>query len=116
MAMSTPGGDNQDQALLQIFLNVAEHGMNAQQAAEAPRFQTRHLVSSFDNHAMNPGELFVDERVAADTYLALQRKGHVVARRSRWSSGSHPVLIRILPNGVLETGVDPYGYRIAQAW
>jgi gamma-glutamyltranspeptidase / glutathione hydrolase len=24
-------------------------------AIEAQRFQTRHLVSSFDNHAMNPG-------------------------------------------------------------
>ena len=45
MTLSTPGGDNQDQALLQIFLDVVEFGMNAQAAVEAPRFQTRHLVS-----------------------------------------------------------------------
>ena len=38
--------------------------MNAEQAIEAPRFQTRHLVSSFDNHAMNPGDLLLDERIA----------------------------------------------------
>ena len=31
--------------------------MNAQAAVEAPRFQTRHLVSSFDNHAWNRGDL-----------------------------------------------------------
>ena len=33
-------------------------GMNAEGAVEAPRFQTEHLVSSFDNHAMSPGTLF----------------------------------------------------------
>jgi len=39
--------------------------MNAQGAVESPRFQTEHLVSSFDNHAMSPGLLLVDERTAA---------------------------------------------------
>ncbi len=29
MALSTPGGDNQDQALIQIFFDVAEFNMNA---------------------------------------------------------------------------------------
>ncbi len=37
--------------------------MNAQEAVEAPRFQTRHLVSSFDNHAWNRGDLLLDERI-----------------------------------------------------
>ncbi len=57
MAMSTPGGDNQDQALIQIFFNVLEFNLNAQNAVEAPRFQTRHLVSSFDNHVWNRADL-----------------------------------------------------------
>ncbi len=56
MALSTPGGDNQDQALLQVLFNAIEFGMNAEAAVEAPRFQTEHLVSSFDNHAMKPGQ------------------------------------------------------------
>ena len=63
LAFSTPGGDNQDQSLLQMFLDVVEFGMNAQAAVEAPRMQTRHLVSSFDNHAMSPGDLLLDERI-----------------------------------------------------
>src|SRR5262249_30599009 len=50
-ALSTPGGDNQDQALLQVMFDALFFGMNAQNAVEAPRFQTEHLVSSFDNHA-----------------------------------------------------------------
>ncbi len=116
LALSTPGGDNQDQSLLQMLLNVIEFGMNPQAAIEAPRFQTRHLVSSFDNHAMNPGDLLLDERISPATGAELAARRHKVGVRSRWSSGSAPVMIRSLPGGVIEAGADPYGYRVAQAW
>lgn len=116
MTLSTPGGDNQDQALLQILLNVIEFKMSSQAAIEAPRFQTRHLVSSFDNHAMNRGDLLLDERISPTVFADLTERGHRTATRSRWNSGSHPVMIRTLPNGVIEAGADPYGYRAAQAW
>jgi gamma-glutamyltranspeptidase/glutathione hydrolase len=120
LALSTPGGDNQDQALLQLFLNVVEFGMNAQQAAEAPRFQTRHLVSSFDNHAMNPGDLQLDDRIVPAAIADLIQRGHRVGTRTRWVSESNPVIIQMLPSGALEAGADPYGYRYgfraARAW
>jgi len=116
MTLSTPGGDNQDQALLQIFLDVVEFGMNAQNAIEAPRFQTRHLVSSFDNHAMNRGDLLLDERISPTVFSELTNKGHKTSTRSRWNSGAYPIIIRVLPNGAIEAGADPYGYRNAQAW
>jgi gamma-glutamyltranspeptidase / glutathione hydrolase len=116
MTLSTPGGDNQDQALLQVLLNVLEFGMNSQAAVEAPRFQTRHLVSSFDNHAMNRGDLLLDERIAPQVFAELSDRGHHAGIRSRWNSGAHPVTIRVLPNGVIEAGADPWGYRSAQAW
>ncbi|HYP13002.1 MAG TPA: gamma-glutamyltransferase family protein [Bryobacteraceae bacterium] len=116
MVLSTPGGDNQDQSLIQILLNVIEYRMNAQNAIEAARFQTRHLVSSFDNHAMNRGDLLLDERIATNVFNELTDRGHKTATRPRWNSGAHPVLIRVLPNGVLEAGTDPWGHRSAQAW
>lgn len=116
MVLSTPGGDNQDQALLQLLLNVIEFGMNAAEAVEAPRLQTRHLVSSFDNHAMNRGDLLLDERIPAAVVAELTAKGHKTAVRSRYGSGSAPVLIRKLESGVIEAGADPYGHRVAQAW
>ncbi|MFN3324429.1 MAG: gamma-glutamyltransferase family protein [Bryobacteraceae bacterium] len=116
LALSTPGGDNQEQALLQLLLNVIEFGTNAQTAVEAPRFQTRHLVSSFDNHAMNPGDLLLDERVSGSVVQVLSGLGHRIGSRSRWSSGAHPVMIRMAANGVIEAGADPYGYRVALAW
>ena len=57
MILSTPGGDNQDQALLQVLLNIIEFQMTPQEAVEAPRFQTEHLFSSFGNHEFTPGRL-----------------------------------------------------------
>ncbi|HXI41046.1 MAG TPA: gamma-glutamyltransferase, partial [Bryobacteraceae bacterium] len=96
--------------------DVVEFGMNAEQAIEAPRFQTRHLVSSFDNHAMSPGDLLLDERINATVMTELAERHHRVGTRSRWSSGAAPVLIRVTPGGVIEAGADPYGYRAARAW
>jgi gamma-glutamyltranspeptidase/glutathione hydrolase len=116
IALSTPGGDNQDQSLLQVMLDTVEFGMNSQAAVEAPRFQTRHLISSFDNHAWNRGDLLLDERIPAQVYTALVEKGHKVSTRSRWASGAAPVMVRILPDGVIEAGADPYGYRVAHAY
>jgi gamma-glutamyltranspeptidase / glutathione hydrolase len=116
VALSTPGGDNQDQSLLQVLLDVLEFGMNAQNAVEAPRFQTRHLVSSFDNHAMSPGDLLLDERIAPGVREALAGKGHHIETRPRFASGAAPVMIRVTEFGVIEAGADPYGYRSARAW
>src|SRR5215216_7275351 len=63
VVLSTPGGDNQDQSLIQVLLNIIEFGMNVQEAVEAPRFQTLHLVSSFDDHRFNPGVLNLEDRI-----------------------------------------------------
>jgi gamma-glutamyltranspeptidase/glutathione hydrolase len=58
----------------------------------------------------------VDERIAADTVKELAGRGHKTQTRSRFASGAAPVMIRILTNGMLEAGADPYGYRAARAW
>lgn len=116
MAFSTPGGDNQEQSLIQVFLDVVEFGMNAEQAIEAPRIQTRHLVSSFDNHAMNPGDLLLDERINPTVMAELMKREHRVGTRARFASGAAPVLIRITPGGVFEAGADPWAFRSDRAW
>jgi gamma-glutamyltranspeptidase/glutathione hydrolase len=116
IALSTPGGDNQDQGLLQVLFDAVLFGMNAQAAVEAPRFQTEHLVSSFDNHAMSAGQLLLDERTLPQVVADLQRRKHLVEIRSRYQSGSAPVFVRLTPFGLIEAGADPYYYRSAQAW
>jgi gamma-glutamyltranspeptidase/glutathione hydrolase len=106
LVMSTPGGDNQDQAMLQTLLNLIDFGMHSQEAAEAPRFQTEHFYSSFANHEFVPGKLNVEGRVPRSTTDALMMMGHRVQVTGDWSNGSAPVLIKI-ENGVLEGGADP---------
>jgi gamma-glutamyltranspeptidase/glutathione hydrolase len=116
MVLSTPGGDNQEQSLIQLLFNATLFGMNAEQAIEAPRFQTRHLVSSFDNHAMNPGDLLLDDRIAAQVMQDLAARGHKIETRPRNNSGAAPVLIKVTPAGVFEAGADPWYNRQMQAW
>ena len=116
LTLSTPGGDNQDQSLLQVLFYSVEFGYNAERAVESPRFQTEHLVSSFDNHTMSPGSLLLDERTPSAIVAELQKRGHKVEIRSRFNSGAAPVLIRLHPDGLIEAGADPFYYRAAQAW
>src|SRR5207244_5977517 len=42
MPFGTPGGDVQQQAMLQVFLNVTVYGMELQRAIEAPRRSEEH--------------------------------------------------------------------------
>jgi gamma-glutamyltranspeptidase/glutathione hydrolase len=114
--LSTPGGDTQEQGLLQVLFNSIQFRMNAQNAIEAPRFGTRHLVSSFDNHAWNRGDLQLDERIPQTVAVELAARGHKVSPTSRYASGTAPVMIRILEGGAIEAGADPYYNRSAHAW
>ncbi len=90
--------------------------MNAENAVEAPRFQTEHLVSSFDNHAMSPGTLLLDERIPPNVVEELAKRGHKITIKSRYDSGTAPVLIRLYPTGLIEAGADPFYFRASQAW
>jgi gamma-glutamyltranspeptidase/glutathione hydrolase len=98
------------------MFDITEFNMNAQNAVEAPRFQTRHLISSFDNHAWNRGDLILDERTSPLVVEELTQKGHHTSVASRWNNGAAPVAIRVLPSGVIEAGADPYYNRSAHAW
>jgi len=117
MVLSTPGGDNQDQALLQVLLNVIEFGMNPQEAVEAPRFDTQHYVSSFDDHEFVPGSLNVEARINSKTIQELSQKGHKVRVQGDWGTLSSPTVIIYDPkNGVASAGADPRRSRYAVAW
>ncbi|HEX6717788.1 MAG TPA: gamma-glutamyltransferase family protein [Pyrinomonadaceae bacterium] len=117
MVLSTPGGDNQDQALLQVLLNVIEFGMNPQEAVEAPRFDTQHYVSSFDDHEFLPGSLNIESRVGPKTIQELQEKGHKVKVQGDWGTLSSPTVIIYNPKtGVAAAGADPRRSRYAVAW
>lgn len=115
--LSTPGGDNQDQALLQVLLNIIEFGMNPQEAVEAPRFDTQHFISSFDDHEFLPGSLNVESRVGLKTVQELSQRGHKVKLQSEWGTLSSPtVILYDVRTGVAAAGADPRRGRYALAW
>lgn len=117
MVLSTPGGDNQDQSLIQVLLNIVEFGMNVQEAVEAPRFQTLHLVSSFDDHRFNPGVLNLEDRIAKQVQEDLTSRGHKIEMQTAWGNPSAPTVIRFNgDSGVIEAGADPRRGRYAIAW
>jgi gamma-glutamyltranspeptidase/glutathione hydrolase len=111
IAMSTPGGDNQDQAMLQVLLNMLVFNMTPQEAVEAPRFQTEHFYSSFAGHEFNAGKVSLERRIPAATIEKLRSMGHLVTASGEWSNASAPTVIRA-ENGVLHGGADPRRGRV----
>ena len=116
-ALSSPGGDNQDQALLQVLLNVIEFGMNPQEAVEAARFETQHLVSSFDDHKFSPGSLTLEERFGPDLAGEMRRRGHRVEIKENFNPTAAPTIIIYDPvSRVIQAGADVRRGRYAIGW
>ena len=107
LAMSTPGGDNQDQAMLQVLINIIDFGMIPQEAVEAPRFQSEHFYVSFAFHEFTPGRVAIERRMPNSTAEALRALGHIVDVRGEWSNSSAPTAILLRGDGVLDGGADP---------
>ena len=82
MAIGTPGGDNQDQTILQSFLNVVEFWddwyPNLHDALAWPRVRTQHLHGSFWPHAAGFNRMDLESRISSEVANELRRRGHHV--------------------------------------
>jgi gamma-glutamyltranspeptidase / glutathione hydrolase len=117
MVFGTPGGDVQQQAMLQVFLNVVEFGMLPQEAVEAPRFATRSFPDSFWPHGSAPGRLDVESRVPAVTRSRLADLGHGVVEWPDWDWRAGAVCaVTVGANGTLMAGADPRRGAHAIGW
>ena len=87
LAFGTPGGDQQDQWALHMFLKHLHYGMNLQEAIDAPDFHTTHFRSSFYPRARQPGQVIVEGRLNPQTVEALRKRGHEVQVEADWSLG-----------------------------
>ncbi len=88
----SPGGSRIITTVLQIILNIVEHGMNAAEASEAPRI----------HHQWTPDELRVERGLSVDTMRLLQGKGHRINIGS--SMGSTQTIHRV--GGLLMGAAD----------
>jgi gamma-glutamyltranspeptidase/glutathione hydrolase len=118
MTFGTPGGDQQSQGMLQVFLNVVEFGMTMQQAVEAPRVSSQSFPNSFAPHAYYPGRLNVEEDFGPAVIAELQRRGHDVEVWPRFPAANAAVCaIKVDPEtGMRHAGADPRREGYALAW
>jgi len=117
MPFGTPGGDVQQQAMLQVFLNITAFGMAPQQAVSVPRVATRSFPDSFWPHPDFPGRLDCERGVPAETRAALAALGHAVEERpdGDWRSGGVCAVV-VGADGTLMAGADPRRGAHAIGW
>jgi len=94
MVFGTPGGDQQDQWSLHVFLRHVHHEMNLQAAIDSPEFHTSHFPTSFYPRGSRPGHLAVEARFPAETRAELSRRGHDLEVDDAWSIGRVTAAVR----------------------
>jgi gamma-glutamyltranspeptidase/glutathione hydrolase len=82
LAIGTPGGDNQEQTILQALLNVLEFKdgwyPNLHAAIEWPRVQTLHFYQSFWPHSSGFNRVNMESNIGADVIDEMRERGHDV--------------------------------------
>lgn len=108
MPFGTPGGDQQPQAMVQVFLNIMVWGMDPQTSIEALRFKSKNFPDSFSPHLYYPGKLEIEEALAdrADALTAQGYKVELVPTESAHEMGAVCAILKE-PAGRLIGGADP---------
>ena len=108
LALGTPGGDQQDQWTLHVFLAHVHHGLDLQAAIDAPNHHTEAFPESFYPRTSRPRHVAVEERAGPDTIEGLRRRGHEVEVAGAWTLGRVSAVGRE-PGGMLKAGANPRG-------
>jgi len=115
MVFGTPGGDQQDQWSLHLFLRHVHFGLNLQEAIDAPGFSTAHFPNSFYPRETDIGHLALEGRFPKETIEALVKKGHKVSVDTDWSLGRMTAASK--NNEILKAAANPrfmQGYAIGR--
>jgi gamma-glutamyltranspeptidase/glutathione hydrolase len=109
MAFGTPGGDQQDQWQAIFLVRHLAHGMNLQEAIDAPAFHNEHHPGSFYPRTATPGRLVVEGRFPRETVAELQRRGHRIEVGEDWSEGRLSAAKQ--GDGLLRAAANPRGMQ-----
>ncbi len=95
MVLGAAGGAHITTAVLQAFLNVADFGMNVQDAVDAPRI----------HHQWQPDRLTLEKGFSPDTIALLKARGHQVS----FEQGGVPACLEaiVIDDGWLQGAPDP---------
>jgi gamma-glutamyltranspeptidase/glutathione hydrolase len=117
LAISTPGGDSQDQQILNVLLNVMVFEMPLQVAVEMPRINSLHPHSSFDDHASQPGVLEIEDRVPEAVRQELATRGHRLRVLTAYGMSTGIVAAGMnVATGTLKGAADPRRERYVMGW
>jgi len=98
------GADGQPQIHLQTWVNLIDHGLDIQQALEAPRWLSGRFALGEARDTLH-----IEARFPAATIDELARRGHVIDRWGDWNElagHAHGILVD-RANGVRHGGSDP---------
>lgn len=112
LAFGTPGGDQQDQWQLSLFLRLVHHDLNLQEAIDQPLFHTTHFPASFYPRQRQPGHIMLEESFGAPVIEALKARGHSLEVAPEWSIGRLTAARRDA-NGLMRAAATP---RLMQAY
>jgi gamma-glutamyltranspeptidase/glutathione hydrolase len=117
LAIDTPGGDSQDQQILNVLLEVFVFDKDIQEAIEAPRVNSLHPFGSFDSHPSEPGLLEIEDRVPATVRDALTARGHTLKVLPAYGMSTGVVAVGVNPKtGTLRGGADVRRERYIFGW
>ena len=99
LLLGTPGGSRIPTAVLQVFLNIADFGMNAQAAVDFPRI----------HHQWLPDKLYVERGIAPEVLKNLSAMGYTIDD----ARGQVPPRVSVIrvDGDSLEGAVDPRNTR-----
>ena len=120
LSSAVQGGDTQDQNLLQFFLNMAEFGMNVQQAAEAPNFNSNQLWLSLggtktSDREPKPGQILLNSATSDAVRTELEKMGYHLNFAER-TSGPINAIYFDWKHGTLWGGSSNHGEDYGIAW
>ncbi|MFN7924988.1 MAG: gamma-glutamyltransferase [Bryobacteraceae bacterium] len=95
LVVGAPGGSRIITGVLEVILNVVDHGMNVQDAIDAPRF----------HHQWQPDQLSLERGFSPDTIRLLEQRGHQIARIESVAR----VEAIVIKDGWLQGGTDGRG-------
>jgi gamma-glutamyltranspeptidase/glutathione hydrolase len=117
LAIGTPGGDNQDQQIMNVLLRVLAHGEPLQAAIEAPRINSNHFHGSFAIKKDEPGVLEIEDRVPAAVRDDLAARGHKLDVLGPFGVSTGIVAAGVVPgSGTLRGGADVRRERYVFGW
>jgi len=117
LAIGTPGGDNQDQQIMNVLLRVLAFGQPLQAAIEAPRINSSHFHGSFAIKKDEPGVLEIEDRVPQAVRDGLAARGHKLDVLGPFGVSTGIVAAGVLPEtGTLRGAADVRRERYVFGW